>query len=118
MIQIRRRGERISPPFLLKPYGGILADRYDRRVMMVVGDLGASLGGCFRLLGKIVQVRLVDINSSNVTVRAYPGISGHIRANSIVCIPAPHPISRNFGLSGRLFSIKNAFFVHSLLPGP
>ncbi|WAI01099.1 MFS transporter [Methanogenium organophilum] len=35
------------PPFLLKPYGGIMADRYDRRVMMVVGDLGASLGLLF-----------------------------------------------------------------------
>lgn len=32
------------PPFLLKPYGGILADRYDRRIMMVVGDLGATVG--------------------------------------------------------------------------
>jgi MFS family permease len=30
------------PPFLLRPYGGILADRYDRRVLMIMGDLGAS----------------------------------------------------------------------------
>ena len=35
------------PPFLLKPYGGILADRYDRRLMMVMGDLGASFGLLF-----------------------------------------------------------------------
>lgn len=35
------------PPFLLKPYGGILADRYDRRLMMIIGDLGASLGLLF-----------------------------------------------------------------------
>ncbi len=35
------------PPFLLKPYGGILADRYDRRLMMVAGDLGATLGLLF-----------------------------------------------------------------------
>ncbi len=35
------------PPFLLKPFGGILADRYDRRVMMVVGDLGATIGLIF-----------------------------------------------------------------------
>ncbi|AAM05657.1 MFS transporter [Methanosarcina acetivorans] len=35
------------PPFLLKPYGGILADRYDRRLMMVLGDLGATLGLLF-----------------------------------------------------------------------
>ena len=35
------------PPLLLKPYGGILADRYDRRLMMIVGDLGATLGLLF-----------------------------------------------------------------------
>ncbi|HPQ52808.1 MAG TPA: MFS transporter [Spirochaetota bacterium] len=35
------------PPFLLKPLGGILADRYDRRMMMVAGDLGSSLGLVF-----------------------------------------------------------------------
>lgn len=35
------------PPFLLKPYGGILADRYDRRLMMIFGDLGATLGLLF-----------------------------------------------------------------------
>ncbi|MBD3307706.1 MFS transporter [candidate division KSB3 bacterium] len=35
------------PPFLLKPYGGVLADRYDRRLMMILGDSGASLGLIF-----------------------------------------------------------------------
>jgi len=37
------------PPFLLKPFGGILADRYDRRLMMLLGDLGATLGLLFIL---------------------------------------------------------------------
>ena len=35
------------PPFLLKPYGGILADRHDRRLMMIFGDLGSTLGLLF-----------------------------------------------------------------------
>lgn len=35
------------PPFLLKPFGGILADRYDRRLMILIGDLGATLGLLF-----------------------------------------------------------------------
>ncbi len=35
------------PPMLLKPYGGILADRHDRRIMMVFGDLGSTLGLLF-----------------------------------------------------------------------
>jgi MFS family permease len=37
----------LLPPMLLKPYGGILADRHDRRLMMVFGDLGATLGLLF-----------------------------------------------------------------------
>ena len=35
------------PPFILKPFGGILADRHDRRLMMLIGDLGATLGLLF-----------------------------------------------------------------------
>jgi DHA3 family macrolide efflux protein-like MFS transporter len=35
------------PPILLKPYGGILADRHDRSIMMVFGDLGSTLGLLF-----------------------------------------------------------------------
>lgn len=35
------------PPFLLRPYGGILADRHDRRLMMIFGDLGSTLGLLF-----------------------------------------------------------------------
>ncbi len=35
------------PPFILRPFGGILADRYDRRLMMLIGDLGATLGLLF-----------------------------------------------------------------------
>ncbi|AKB22497.1 MFS transporter [Methanosarcina sp. WH1] len=35
------------PPFLLKPYGGILADRHDRRLMMILGDSGSTLGLLF-----------------------------------------------------------------------
>ncbi|MCQ1536874.1 MFS transporter [Methanosarcina sp. KYL-1] len=38
------------PPFLLKPYGGILADRYDRRSMMIFGDFGSTLGLLFIFL--------------------------------------------------------------------
>ncbi len=35
------------PPFILKPFGGILADRHDRRLMMIIGDFGATLGLLF-----------------------------------------------------------------------
>ena len=35
------------PPFILRPFGGILADRHDRRLMMLIGDLGATLGLLF-----------------------------------------------------------------------
>ncbi len=38
------------PSYLLKPIGGALADRFDRRLMMIIGDLGSALGLVFILL--------------------------------------------------------------------
>jgi len=31
------------PSFILHPFGGVLADRFDRKNMMIIGDLGATL---------------------------------------------------------------------------
>lgn len=39
-----------TPSILLSPLGGILADRFDRRVMMIIGDLGSTAGIAFILL--------------------------------------------------------------------
>lgn len=38
------------PAILFKPLGGVLADRFDRRVLMFLGDLGSTLGLLFILL--------------------------------------------------------------------
>lgn len=38
------------PSVLVKPFGGVLADRINRRTMMFIGDLGASFGTLFMLL--------------------------------------------------------------------
>jgi MFS family permease len=32
------------PSFLLNPVGGVLADRFDRRLLIIIGDLGAASG--------------------------------------------------------------------------
>lgn len=32
------------PTILLSPVGGVLADRYDRRLLMIIGDLFSGLG--------------------------------------------------------------------------
>ncbi|WP_413372230.1 MFS transporter [Paenibacillus taichungensis] len=37
------------PNILLRPIGGVLADRFDRRTMMVIGDLGSAAGLIFIL---------------------------------------------------------------------
>jgi len=37
------------PSFVLKPIGGVLADRFDRRLLIVAGDLGAASGLLFIL---------------------------------------------------------------------
>lgn len=34
----------LAPSIVFKPLGGVLADRFDRRLMMIIGDLGAGLG--------------------------------------------------------------------------
>ncbi len=38
------------PSVLLSPVGGVLADRFDRRIMMILGDSGSALGLVFILL--------------------------------------------------------------------
>ena len=42
------------PTILLNPVGGVLADRYDRRLMMIIGDLFSALG----LLYILVSIHL------------------------------------------------------------
>ncbi|MEW4426875.1 MFS transporter [Paenibacillus illinoisensis] len=37
------------PSILLRPIGGVLADRFDRRTMMIIGDLGSAAGLIFIL---------------------------------------------------------------------
>ena len=37
------------PNILLRPIGGVLADRFDRRTMMIIGDLGSAAGLIFIL---------------------------------------------------------------------
>ncbi|MCR8844300.1 MFS transporter [Paenibacillus sp. SC116] len=43
------------PNILLRPIGGVLADRFDRRLMMIIGDLGAAAGLVFILLMLILN---------------------------------------------------------------
>lgn len=38
------------PSILLRPIGGVLADRFDRRTMMIIGDLGSAAGLIFILV--------------------------------------------------------------------
>ncbi len=55
------------PSVLLAPVGGVLADRNDRKLMMVLGDLGAALGILFVLL----MLQLVP----GSTWPIYPGVA-------------------------------------------
>jgi len=55
------------PNILLRPIGGVLADRYDRRLMMIVGDLGAALGLLFILI--------MILNNSIELWHIYVGVS-------------------------------------------
>lgn len=61
------------PAVLLNPVGGILADRYDRRLMMILGDLFSALGLLFILVclktgqGGVIPV-LTGVTISSVFV--------------------------------------------------
>lgn len=43
-MSLSLRWRRFLPTILLSPLGGVLADRYDRRLLMIVGDLFFGLG--------------------------------------------------------------------------
>ena len=53
------------PAFLLRPIGGVLADRMDRRLLMIFGNLGSALGISLILL-------LMTLNDQGLWV-IYPG---------------------------------------------
>lgn len=38
------------PSVIIRPFGGVLADRFDRRLLMFLGDFGASFGTVFILI--------------------------------------------------------------------
>ncbi len=54
------------PAFLLRPVGGVLADRMDRTILMILGNLGSALG-----IGLVSVVLTKD--TSNLML-VYPGI--------------------------------------------
>ena len=65
------------PQFLLSPIGGVLADRFDRRLLIVIGDLGGAAGIFFIFLAmalrhlQLWQIDLgVAITSTFVAVHA------------------------------------------------
>lgn len=47
------------PGLLLKPLGGVIADRMDRRVLMVIGDAGAALGVVFIIVMMLLGIKLM-----------------------------------------------------------
>lgn len=47
------------PAFLLKPIGGVLSDRYNRKSLMVMGDLGSALGLVLILCTGFTEIWLI-----------------------------------------------------------
>ncbi len=54
------------PAFLFRPLGGVLADRFNRTLLMLAGNIGSAIG-----IG--VTFLLLDRSASNL-VFIYPGI--------------------------------------------
>lgn len=62
------------PAILLGPIGGLLADRYDRRLMMILGDLFSGLGLFYMLVQIILEISAV---MCGVFV-AFTGMKNHV----------------------------------------
>jgi MFS transporter, DHA3 family, macrolide efflux protein len=71
------------PSILLRPLGGIIADRFDRKILIVLGDLGSALGVSFILfsvlregivLWKIYLGILINSSSTALQNPAYKAI--------------------------------------------
>lgn len=56
-----------TPAFVLRPIGGVLADRFNRPILMIIGNLGSAVGIGFVLI-------LMSLNPNNLLI-IYPGIA-------------------------------------------
>lgn len=54
------------PAFLLRPFGGVLADRFNRALLMLIGNIGSAFG--------VVLVILFLDKSTSSLIYIYPGI--------------------------------------------
>ncbi len=66
------------PSIVLRPFGGVLADRFDRRSMMIVGDLGSIAGISFILVSMLTGV-----------VELWPVYFGVTLSSAFVAIQSP-----------------------------
>lgn len=55
------------PAFLLRPIGGVLADRMDRSILMIVGNLGSAVGIA-------LVIMLIPLLEPSNLIMIYPGI--------------------------------------------
>ena len=66
------------PAFLLRPFGGVLADRWDRSKLMIIGNVGSAFG--------IGLILLMMTNNSHHLSLLYPGL---ILSSCFVAIQNP-----------------------------
>lgn len=87
------------PSMILKPVGGVLADRYDRRRMIIIGDLGAAAGILFvlamlRAYPAILWPIYVGVGVSS----AFSALQNPAYKAAITDLLAPEHFSRGGGL--------------------
>ena len=56
------------PSYLLKPFGGTLADRIDRRLLIIVGDLGSAMGLVLILVAMLIGIEQLWIIYTGVAL--------------------------------------------------
>lgn len=98
------------PSILLRPVGGVLTDRYDRRAMMILGDLGSALGLLFILIVMLIgDIQLWQIYIGVTISSIFAGLQSPAYKASATDLLSEEEFSKGSGLVQLAESAKFLF---------
>ncbi|PKL18516.1 MAG: MFS transporter [Spirochaetae bacterium HGW-Spirochaetae-5] len=87
------------PSIILKPLGGVLADRFDRRVMIIIGDTGSAGGVLFLMITMLTgDINLLEIYSGVAIISTFAALQNPAWKASITDLLTEDQFSRGSGL--------------------
>jgi MFS family permease len=87
------------PSVILRPLGGILADRFDRRVMIIAGDTGSAAGVVFLLINMINgDIGIMEIYTGVAVISIFTALQNPAYKASVTDLLTEDQFSRGSGL--------------------